>query len=54
MQSSKQKGLKSEAEPAIAKKALELIRTTTKTFERWTSKDVAKLIDYIKVLKYQK
>lgn len=54
MQASKSRALKSETEASIAKKALELVRTTTKTFERWHSKDIVRLVEYVKVLKYSK
>lgn len=54
MQATKSRSLKSETEAGIAKKALELVRTTTATFERWHSKDIARLVDYVKVLKYSK
>ena len=52
--SSKLKSLRSEVDPAIAKKAFELVRTATKTFERWTSRELSRLIDYMKILSFQK
>jgi hypothetical protein len=51
---SKPKGLKSEVDPAIAKKAFDLIRTATKTFDRWMGKDIARLLDYVKIVNFQK
>lgn len=50
----KQKGLRSEVDPTIAKKAFELVRSTTKTFDRWNTKEIARFIDYIKILSFQK
>ena len=52
--SGKPRGLHSEVDPAIAKKAFELVRTTMRTFEGWTGKDLARLIDYVKILSFQK
>lgn len=50
----KSKGLKSEVDPTIAKKAFDLLRRSTRVFERWSSREVGRLIDYMKILNFQK
>jgi hypothetical protein len=48
------KRLKSEVDEGIAKKAFDLLRSTTRTFERWSGKELQRLIEYCKILSFQK
>lgn len=46
--------MRTEVEDSIAKKALDLIRRTTRIFDDWTNRDINSLLSYMKILSYQK